>query len=184
MTFSPAKMYYMPPATKVLRQRRSRSTASDRFVQQRQNLIDSTPRQIDPRVSLQQHDRSKSSEIRRIGQPPRDELYRVSRRRIVGSVLGHEREEELELERERAPSRERVPSDEGIYLHSGSGSQQSSYSSSSSLLSNPMPKSSRRYRSAEPLVIQNCHDRCRFGESGNRVRSASQTRYRIVRIFN
>lgn len=168
-------MYYMPPATKVLRQRRSRSTASDRFVQQRQNLIDPTPRQIDrdPRISMQQQDRSKSTEIRRIGQPPRDELYRVSRRRIVGSVLGHEREEELELERERAPSRERVPSDEGIYLPSGSGS----YSSSSSLLSNPMPKSSRRYRSAEPLLMQNCHDRCRFGESGNRVRSASQTRY-------
>jgi len=25
------KMYYMPPSTKILRQRRSRSTASDRF---------------------------------------------------------------------------------------------------------------------------------------------------------
>lgn len=39
-----------------------------------------------------------------VGQPPRDELYRVSRRRIVGSVLDNE--ELLEHE-------ERVPSDEG-----------------------------------------------------------------------
>lgn len=230
-------MYYMPPSTKVLRQRRSRSTASDRYLQQRHNVDPTTStlptQKPDPRLmSLQHQDRSKSFEIRAIGQPPRDELYRVSRRRIVGSVLGHEQEEierqrmkeklleqerlqqerekeylrelarerirekdrqrEREVirerlrERERYREQERVPSDEGIYLHDGSCSQQSSYSSESSLMSNPpppqlQPKSSRRYRSAEPLLMNNPSslDRGRFVEpgAGNRLRSASHTRW-------
>ena len=223
----------MPPSTKVLRQRRSRSTASDRYQRNNADTMTSTlpAQKPDPRLmSLQHQDRSKSFEIRAIGQPPRDELYRVSRRRIVGSVLGHEQEEierqrvkeklleqerlqqerekeylrelarerirEKERQREREVARERlrereryreqerVPSDEGIYLHDGSCSQQSSYSSESSLMSNPpqlQPKSSRRYRSAEPLLMTNPSSLDRGGRlvesgSGNRLRSASHTR--------
>ena len=103
------KMYFVPPSTKVLRQRRSRSTASDRFPRQSVDNNSSTmpnpSQKPDIRLmSLPHPDRSRSYEVRGpgLGQPPRDELYRVSRRRIVGSVLGHEQEE---LERVRQKER-------------------------------------------------------------------------------